>query len=219
MNWVKFIEDEQKKEYFIKLNEFIDNEYKDETIFPPRETIFAAFDHTPYDDVKVVILGQDPYHGKNQGHGLSFSVNYGIKIPPSLKNIYKELNTDLGMNPPNHGCLINWAKEGVLLLNTVLTVREKSPNSHRKIGWEIFTDEVIKLLNEKETPIVFILWGEPAKSKISMLNQEQHLVITSSHPSPFSARKGFFGSKCFSKANDFLLANQREVINWDSISN
>jgi uracil-DNA glycosylase len=188
--------------------------YDEKTIFPLKENIFNALKLTDYDNVKVVIMGQDPYHGEGEAHGLSFSVQKGIKIPPSLQNIYKELNNDLGIPPKEHGELTGWAKQGVLLLNSVLTVEKDKPSSHKGMGWELFTDYVIKKLNTKDDPIVFILWGNFAKSKKKYITNPKHLVIESAHPSPFSAYNGFFGSKPFSKANDFLIKNKKEPIDW-----
>ncbi len=187
--------------------------YEKERIFPEKKEIFQAFSLTPYEKVSVVILGQDPYHGYGQAEGLAFSVKKGVKIPPSLRNIYKELESDLGIKTPEHGSLISWAEEGVLLLNTVLTVREGEANSHAQLGWKTFTDEVIKKLGEREEPVVFILWGNQAKEKEKFIGS-QHKVITSVHPSPLSARRGFFGSKPFSKTNTFLKEMGKEPISW-----
>ena len=197
------------KELMAKVNE----EYSTKTIFPSKENIFNAFNITDYDDVKVVIMGQDPYHGEGEAMGLSFSVNNGIKLPPSLKNIYKELFDDLGITRIS-GDLTDWSKQGVLLLNSTLTVVKDTPGSHAKIGWQTFTDEVIKKVNEKTTPVVFILWGNYARSKKDLITNPIHLIIESNHPSPFSARKGFFGSKPFSKTNEFLKKNNIEEIKW-----
>lgn len=201
-------------EGFKKFYRLIENEYNTKTIFPPKDYIFNALKLTPYKDVKVVIVGQDPYHGENEAHGLSFSVQEGIKIPPSLKNIYKELYDDLNVKPSNTGDLTRWAKQGVLLLNSVLTVEKDKPASHKNIGWEKLTDYIIKLLNNKEEPVVFILWGNFAKTKSSLITNPKHLIISSPHPSPFSARYGFFGSKPFSKTNDFLIKNNLKPIDW-----
>lgn len=212
--FTRLIEEENKKEYFIKLTEYINKEYEDKIIYPIKEDIFKSMELTGYEDVKVVILGQDPYHGENEAHGLSFSVKKNIKVPPSLKNIYKELNSDLGTYIPNNGYLEKWAKQGVLLLNSVLTVEKDKPGSHRKKGWEIFTDTVISKLNEREKPIVFILWGNYAKDKEKYITNTQHLVLTSPHPSPFSARTGFFGCKHFSKTNEFLKQEGEEEIDF-----
>ena len=188
--------------------------YNNDIIYPPKNLIFNALKITPFKDVKVVIVGQDPYHGEGEAHGLSFSVQKGIKLPPSLKNIYKELYDDLNIKPSLDGDLSKWAKEGVLLLNATLTVKKDTPNSHSKLGWEAFTDYVIKKLNSKETPVVFILWGNFARSKKKLITNPKHLVIESAHPSPFSARYGFFGSKPFSKTNDFLKKNNIKEIDW-----
>lgn len=213
-NFRELLEVEKTKGYFKELTKFIDSEYETKTIFPPRDLVMNSMKYTPYKNVKVVIVGQDPYHGEGEAHGLSFSVNVGIKIPPSLQNIYKELNRDLGCYIPNNGYLLKWAKEGVLLLNSVLTVEKDKPGSHRKKGWENFTDEVIKLVNEKETPVVFLLWGNYAKEKKSLITNPKHLILESSHPSPFSVRNGFDGCSHFSKANKFLKDNNLKPIDW-----
>ena len=199
---------------FKKFMNMINDKYNKSIIYPPKNYIFNALKLTSYKDTKVVIVGQDPYHGENEAHGLSFSVQKGIKIPPSLQNIYKELESDLGIKPHSDGDLTKWAKEGVLLLNAVLTVEKDKPASHRNIGWELFTDYIIKILNEKNEPIVFILWGNFAKEKKKFITNPIHLVITSPHPSPFSANNGFFGSKPFSKTNVFLIKNNLKPINW-----
>lgn len=212
--WDTVLDSEYHKEYFANVVKFVNKIYKEKTIFPPKTRILSALDITDYNDVKVVILGQDPYHGIGEANGLAFSVNDGIKIPPSLKNIYKELYDDLGVKPCDNGDLTRWAKQGVLLLNSVLTVEKDKPASHKNLGWERLTDYIIKLLDNKEDPVVFILWGNFAKSKSSLITNPKHLVITSPHPSPFSARYGFFGSKPFSKTNDFLIKNHLEPINW-----
>lgn len=212
--WDELLSDEFKKEYYLKLREFLKKEYKTKTIYPNMYNIFNSIKHTSYEDVKVVIIGQDPYHGINQAHGFSFSVLDGVKYPPSLQNIFKELQDDLNIDIPKTGNLTNWANQGVLLLNTVLTVEANKPNSHKGLGWEIFTDEIIKKLNNKDKPIVFLLWGSNAKEKIKLLNNPKHLVLTAPHPSPFSAYSGFFGCKHFSKANKFLLDNNLEPIKW-----
>lgn len=201
-------------EGFKKFMKIVDKEYATKVIYPPKNHIFEALKLTSYQDTKVVIVGQDPYHGENEAHGLSFSVQKGIKVPPSLQNIYKELYDDLNIPPRNDGDLSGWAKEGVLLLNAVLTVVKDTPASHRNLGWERLTDYIIKILNEKETPVVFILWGNFAKAKQKLITNPKHLVITSPHPSPFSARYGFFGSKPFSKTNEFLKANHLKEIDW-----
>ncbi len=213
-DWDQVLKEEYEKEYFKELITFIDNEYKIKTIYPKKSEIFNAFVHTSYKDTKVVILGQDPYHGPNQAEGLSFSVKNCVRKPPSLQNIFKEMETDLGLPFPEHNSLIPWANEGVLLLNTVLTVQESHPASHKDQGWEIFTDAVIQKLNEKETPIVFILWGNFAKSKSKFITNNIHYVIESAHPSPFSAHNGFFGSKPFSKTNEFLKSKGLKEIDW-----
>ena len=200
---------------FHKFMSIIDNEYKNKTIYPPRDDIFAALKNTSFKDVKVVIVGQDPYHGEGEAMGLSFSVPNGIKLPPSLKNIYKELEDDLGIKQVSSGDLTKWTKEGVLLLNASLTVVKDTPNSHSKIGWDKFTDYVIKKINSKSDPVVFILWGNFARSKKVYITNPKHLVIESAHPSPFSARNGFFGSRPFSKTNDFLKKNNLKPIDWD----
>ena len=198
-------------------NKFLDNiynEYKEKIIFPPQEYIFNALKLTSFKNTKVVIVGQDPYHGEGEAHGLSFSVQEGIKLPPSLKNIYKELEDDLGIKPAITGDLTKWAKEGVLMLNSVLTVEKDKPASHRNRGWELLTDYIIKILNTKEEPVVFILWGNFAKEKIKLITNKNHYIIFSSHPSPFSCRSGFFGSKPFSKANNFLKSKGISPIDW-----
>ena len=199
---------------FKKFLDIIDNKYQNDIIYPLKENIFNALKLTSYENTKVVIVGQDPYHGEGEAHGLSFSVQKGVKIPPSLNNIFKELYNDLGILPSMHGDLTKWAEEGVLLLNAVLTVKKDSPASHRKIGWELLTDYIIRILNNKEEPIVFILWGNFAKEKIKFINNPKHLIITSTHPSPFSCNNGFFGSKPFSKTNEFLIKNNIKPIDW-----
>ena len=199
---------------FHKFMDVVNHEYATKTIFPPRDHIFEALKLTPYHNVKVVIMGQDPYHGVGEAHGLSFSVQKGVKVPPSLQNIYKELYDDLGIPPRNDGDLTGWAKEGVLLLNAVLTVVKDNPASHRKLGWELFTDYIIKLVNQKDTPVVFILWGNFAKEKAKLITNPIHHIITSPHPSPFSARYGFFGSRPFSKTNEFLKKGGLKEIEW-----
>lgn len=213
-DWKELLKDEFKKGYFINLTAFLDNEYKTKTIFPEKPNIFTALNRTPCSNVKVVIIGQDPYHGPNQSHGLSFSVNPNVKIPPSLRNIFKELNSDLKCYVPNNGYLTKWADQGVLLLNTVLTVRSGEPNSHKNKGWELFTDKIISLLNEKTDSIVFILWGNPSIKKKTLITNKHHLILTSVHPSPLSASRGFFGSKPFSKTNDFLRSLDQPIIDW-----
>jgi uracil-DNA glycosylase len=212
--WDSFLSDEYKKDYFIELINFIKDEYKNKTIYPKQNEVFNAFKYTDFDNVKVVILGQDPYHGPNQAEGLSFSVSNEVLKPPSLKNIFKELESDLGIPFPEHNSLKPWAYQGVLLLNAVLTVEEHKPTSHKDKGWEIFTDDVIKILNERKEPVVFILWGAYARNKKSLITNPNHYVIESAHPSPFSARNGFFGSKPFSKTNEFLKNNGIKEIDW-----
>ena len=212
--WDEVLKDEFKKEYFTDLMNFVKNEYKTKTIYPKQNEVFNAFRYTDFDNVKVVILGQDPYHGPNQAEGLSFSVSNEVLKPPSLKNIFKELESDVGIQYPEHNSLKPWAKEGVLLLNAVLTVEEHKPTSHKDKGWEIFTDDIIKILNKRDIPTVFILWGAYARSKKEYITNPKHLVIESAHPSPFSARNGFFGSKPFSKTNEFLKKNNIKEIDW-----
>ena len=214
-DWDNLLEEEFQKDYYKNLRGFLIEEYREKTIFPGMHDIFTALKLTPYKRVKVVILGQDPYHGRGQSHGLAFSVKKGVRIPPSLRNMFKELNEDLGVPIPNNGYLEKWAKQGVLLLNTSLTVREAEANSHSKIGWEIFTDTIIELLNERETPVVFILWGNNAKSKEKYITNKNHYIIKSVHPSPLSASRGFFGSKPFSKTNKFLKSLGKEEIDWE----
>ncbi len=213
-DWQDLLEEEFEKEYYIKLRKFLVKEYRTKTIYPDMYDIFNALHFTPYNKVKAVILGQDPYHGHGQAHGLSFSVKPGVPAPPSLVNIFKELNNDLGCYMPNNGFLKKWAEQGVLLLNAALTVRAGQANSHRNIGWENFTDRIIELLNEKENPIVFILWGNNAQSKMNIINNKNHYTIKAPHPSPLSAHRGFFGSKPFSKTNDLLISLGKEPIDW-----
>ena len=213
-DWLEPLKPEFKKPYYEKLYAKVKEEYSTNLIFPPADDIFNAFDFTPLSEVKVVILGQDPYHGDGQAHGLCFSVKPDVDVPPSLVNIYKELQSDLGCYVPNHGYLEKWAKQGVLLLNTVLTVRAHQANSHRGIGWEEFTDAAIRILNEQDRPIVFLLWGKPAQSKKSMLHNAKHLILTAPHPSPLSAHRGFFGCKHFSQTNEFLKEQGLSRIDW-----
>ena len=213
-DWLEPLKPEFSKEYYKKLYYTIMDEYKKHLVFPPADDVFNAYSLTPLKDVKVVIIGQDPYHNFGQAHGLCFSVRPDVEIPPSLVNIYKELQDDLGCYIPNNGYLVKWAKQGVLLLNTVLTVRAHQANSHRGLGWEEFTDATIRVLNEQDRPIVFILWGSPAQKKKAMLNNPKHLILEAPHPSPLSAYRGFFGSKPFSKTNEFLIQNQLEPIDW-----
>ncbi len=212
-NWDVILKDEFKKDYFKKLGIFVKSEYKNKICFPKYEDLFNALRYTDYNDVKVVILGQDPYHGINEAHGLSFSVKDNVKRPPSLNNIFKELESDLGIKKTNND-LTNWAKQGVLLLNSIMSVVKDSPLSHKEKGWEIFTDNIIKKLNEREKPMVFILWGGYARSKKQLITNKNHYIIESVHPSPLSAYHGFFGSRPFSKANNFLIKNNIEPIDW-----
>lgn len=212
--WEKVLKEELNKPYFKELEQFLEQEYATQTIYPAKENVFNALNTTPYEEVKVVILGQDPYHGEGQAHGLSFSVQKGITPPPSLKNIYKELASDLGCTIPTHGDLTKWAKQGVLLLNTVLTVREGQPNSHKGKGWEKFTDKVIEKLNERQQPLVFLLWGGNARAKKKLITSPQHLVLESAHPSPLSAYHGFLGCGHFSKVNNFLIEQKISPIDW-----
>ena len=213
-HWYPWLQEEWQQPYFKKLAAFVHEQYQTKHIYPPKQLVFSAFEHCDYPDIKVVILGQDPYHNIGQAHGLSFSVKPGIEAPPSLVNIYKELNEDLGCYVPNNGYLVKWAQQGVLLLNTVLTVRAHQANSHRGIGWEDFTNAVIRILNEQDRPIVFLLWGRPAQNKMSMLNNPNHLILTAPHPSPLSAYRGFFGCKHFSRTNEFLAAHGVKPIDW-----
>ncbi len=212
--WESALKPEFAKPYYAKLYKTVLNEYRTQTIYPPSGDIFNAFAFTPLENVRAVILGQDPYHGPGQANGLCFSVHKGIRIPPSLVNIYKELNADLGCPIPNHGDLTKWAKEGVLLLNTVLTVRAHEANSHRNIGWEEFTDAAIRVLADQDRPMVFILWGTPARRKKALIHNPKHLIVESPHPSPFSASGGFFGSRPFSKTNDYLVSCGLQPIDW-----
>ena len=213
-DWVEALDGEFKKPYYRELYNFVKKEYSERVIYPPANDIFNALHYTPLSEVKVVILGQDPYHGEQQAHGLCFSVKKGVDIPPSLVNIYKELQDDLGCSIPDHGYLTKWAKQGVLMLNTVLTVRAHQANSHRGIGWEEFTDAAIRVLNEQDRPIVFILWGRPAQMKKKMLNNPKHLILEAPHPSPLSSYRGFFGSKPFSQTNRFLENHGISPIDW-----
>jgi uracil-DNA glycosylase len=213
-DWEEALRGEFKKPYYKELYYFIKNEYETKQIFPPFEDLFSAFHFTALKDVKVVILGQDPYHNDGQAHGLSFSVKPEVAIPPSLLNIYKELQADLGTYIPDNGYLLKWAKQGVFLLNAVLTVRAHNAASHSNKGWEKFTDAVIEILNKEDRPIVFLLWGRFAKEKAKMLNNPKHLVLTAAHPSPLSAYNGFFACKHFSKTNEFLTKNNIEPIDW-----
>ncbi len=213
-SWDSILAGEFDKPYYLKLREFLRNEYNTKVIYPDKNNIFNALRLTPYEEVKVVILGQDPYHGPGQAHGLSFSVQPGVKTPPSLLNMYKELRDDLGCFIPNNGYLVSWAKQGVLLLNTVLTVRDGEANSHRKKGWENFTDEVICKLNERDKPVIFLLWGNNAKEKMKLITNPKHFILTTVHPSPLSATRGFMGCKHFSKTNDILRGLGEKEIDW-----
>ena len=217
-DWDILLKDEFQKDYYLKLREFLKEEYFSKNIYPPMNDIFNALRYTSYENARVVILGQDPYHGFGQAHGLCFSVKEGIKFPPSLQNIFKELNTEYGILPPRSGELIGWAKQGVLLLNTTLTVRESAPQSHKGRGWEILTDRIISLMNEKSTPVVFILWGGNARAKKALITNKNHLVLESAHPSPLSAYNGFFGCGHFIKANEFLKSRGLSEIMWDRIN-
>jgi len=213
-DWQTALDSEFDKDYFIQMNDFLEDKYRKEEIFPPKEDIFNAFNYTSYAGVKVVVLGQDPYHDVNQAHGLCFSVQKGVKIPPSLRNIYKELNSDLGCVIPKYGNLEKWAKQDILMINAVLTVKAHEAASHAKIGWHFFTDAVISLMNEREEPVIFLLWGNFAKTKKKLITNERHIIIESAHPSPLAARRGFFGSKPFSKINKSLIALKRTPIDW-----
>ena len=213
-DWLTELGAEFRKPYYAKLYQFIKEEYNQYQVFPPADDIFNAFHYTPLSQVKVVIIGQDPYHNIGQAHGLCFSVKPDVEIPPSLVNIYQELQVDLGCKIPNNGYLVKWAKQGVLMLNTVLTVRAHQANSHRGKGWEEFTDAAIKALNKQDRPIVFILWGRPAQMKRSMLDHPKHLILEAPHPSPLSAYRGFFGSRPFSQTNNFLIQNRIIPIDW-----
>lgn len=213
-DWDSVLADEFKKDYFLEIKDFVDGEYESKTVYPPYEEIFNAFRLTPLSEVKVVILGQDPYHEPGQAHGLAFSTPEGRPIPRSLKNIFKEINEEYDYPVPESGCLESWAKQGVFLLNTVLTVEKGNANSHSKCGWQTFTDNVIRILDGQEQPIVFLLWGKQAEKKKELINNPNHLVLVTSHPSPFSARRGFFGSNHFKLANEFLKENKKEEIDW-----
>ncbi len=213
-DWLEPLKSEFSKDYYKELHKKVVEEYNSTRVFPDSEDIFNAFHLTPLNEVKVVIIGQDPYHNIGQAHGLCFSVKPDVDIPPSLDNIYKELKEDMGCYIPDNGYLVKWAKQGVLLLNTVLTVRAHQPNSHRGIGWEKFTDAAIRAVNELDKPVVYMLWGKPAQNKKSMLNNGKHLILEAPHPSPLSAYRGFFGCKHFSKANEFLVQNGLEPIDW-----
>ena len=213
-DWIPYFQEEAGKEYYKELTAKVKSEYAKYRVFPPKDQVFSAFSLTSYHDVKVVIIGQDPYHNVGQAHGLCFSVQNGIDIPPSLQNIYQELHDDLGCYIPNNGTLTKWAKQGVLLLNTVLTVRAHEANSHRGMGWETFTDRVIELVDAKGEPVVFLLWGSPAQKKEALLHNPNHLILKAPHPSPLSAYRGFFGCRHFSKTNEFLVSHGLEPIDW-----
>lgn len=213
-DWDKLLKDEFSKEYYFNLREFLVDEYKTKIIYPNSQDVFAALKHTSYKDTKVLILGQDPYHGENQAHGLAFSVQPSVQTPPSLLNIYKELKSDIGCFIPNNGYLMPWADQGVLLLNTALTVRAHEANSHKNKGWEIFTDRIIELLNDREDPVIFVLWGANARKKKELINCDKHFVLESPHPSPLSATRGFFGCKHFSKINNILSELNKKTIDW-----
>lgn len=212
--WLPFLKNEFSKPYYKTLYNFVKSEYSNYVIYPPSDEIFSALEQTPVNEVKVVIIGQDPYHERGQAHGMSFSVKPGIKIPPSLQNMYKELRDELGLYIPNNGYLDKWARQGVLLLNTVLTVREGEANSHKGKGWEEFTDAVIKAVNEQDRPVVYLLWGSNARAKKKLINNPKHLVLESVHPSPLSAYNGFFGCGHFAKANEYLKNNGLKEIDW-----
>ena len=212
--WQELLEPEFKKQYYLDLREFLKSEYKNHTVYPGMYEIFSTLQQTSYNDVKVVIIGQDPYHGEGQAHGFSFSVKPGVDIPPSLKNIYKELQSELGCYIPNNGYLMKWAKQGVLMLNAVLTVRAGQANSHKGMGWEQFTDRVITLLNERKQPVVFLLWGRNAAAKASLITNPNHLILEAAHPSPLSAHSGFFGCGHFETANAFLESRGMTPIDW-----
>ena len=213
-DWNELLEEEFKKDYYLKLREFLKVEYSTRMIYPNMQNIFEALKHTSYKDTKVLILGQDPYHGENQAHGLAFSVQPQVQTPPSLQNIYKELKTDLDCFIPNNGYLMPWADQGVLLLNTALTVRANEANSHRNKGWEKFTDNIIELLNMRNEPVIFVLWGANARKKKELINMDKHYVLEAPHPSPLSARRGFFGCKHFSKVNSILDNLGKTQIDW-----
>ena len=217
-DWDGLLCNEFQKDYYLSLREFLKTEYFTQKIYPPMNDIFNALKYTSYEDARVVILGQDPYHGEGQAHGLCFSVKEGIPFPPSLKNIFKELNDSLGIAIPTSGELVGWAKQGVLLLNTTLTVREGLPQSHKGRGWEILTDRIIELMNEKERPVVFMLWGGNARAKKALITNKHHLVLECAHPSPLSAYAGFFGSNHFAKANEYLTSMNEKAIDWSKIN-
>ncbi len=213
-SWDALLCEEFSKEYYQELRKKLVQEYKTYTVYPAMENIFNALKYTSYEDVKVLLLGQDPYHGPNQAHGLCFSVQKGVDKPRSLKNMFKELESDLGIKQPAHGCLTDWAKQGVLMLNTVLTVREAEPNSHKKLGWTVFTDKIIQLLNERPEPVIFVLWGRNALEKLPLITNSHHYVLSAAHPSPLSASRGFFGCKHYSKINEILKSMGKTPIDW-----
>ena len=213
-DWQALLKEEFEKPYYLELKAFLKGEYSHEVVYPPQEDIFSALKATSYKDTKVVILGQDPYHGPGQAHGMSFSVSPGIPVPPSLQNIYKELQASLGCSIPDNGYLMHWANQGVLLLNTVLTVRAGKPQSHQKKGWEVLTDHIITLLNEKEETVIFLLWGTPAKQKQKLITNPKHVVLTAPHPSPLSAYRGFFGCNHFKEVNEILIKEGKTPIDW-----
>lgn len=213
-SWDALLCEEFSKEYYQELRKKLVQEYKTYTVYPAMENIFNALKYTSYEGVKVLLLGQDPYHGPNQAHGLCFSVQKGVDKPPSLKNMFKELESDLGIKQPAHGCLTDWAKQGVLMLNTVLTVREAEPNSHKKLGWTVFTDRIIQLLNERPEPVIFVLWGRNALEKLPLITNNHHYVLSAAHPSPLSASRGFFGCRHYSKINEILKSMGKTPIDW-----
>lgn len=213
-SWDGLLADEFSKDYYKKLQEFLKNEYENYVIHPDKEDIFTTLKCTSFEDTRVVIFGQDPYHGENQAHGMAFSVKKGVDIPPSLKNMYKELNQELGLYIPNHGCLEKWARQGVLLLNSALTVRDGEANSHKGKGWEILTDKITSLLNERKEPVIFLLWGNDAKKKEELITNPQHIILSAAHPSPLSASRGFFGCGHFKKVNNILTALNKKEIDW-----
>ena len=213
-SWLHLVGDELDKPYFAKLEQFVDAERKAYTVFPPEKDVFNALKYTPYEQVNVFLLGQDPYHDDNQAHGLCFSVRSGVKPPPSLMNMFKELRDDVGFRIPNNGYLVPWAEQGILMLNAVLTVRAHTPNSHKKHGWETFTDAIIKQVNEKDSPVIFVLWGGYAQKKLPLIDTARHSVVQSAHPSPLSARSGFFGSRPFSRINQALKDAGKPEIDW-----
>mgnify|MGYP001166954370 FL=1 len=217
-SWLEVLKDEFQQPYFIEIKKFLLEDKKKYRVFPPGQLIFNAFNLTPFDKVKIVIIGQDPYHGYGQAHGLCFSVPKGIAKPPSLQNIFKELKEDLNINPPDHGDLTGWARQGVFLLNAILTVRENTPESHRNIGWENFTNAAIKNLSDKKEHLVFMLWGAYAQEKEKLIENTKHLILKAAHPSPFSANRGFFGCHHFSKANQYLIANSIDPIKWEDLN-